>query len=189
MLNHKPLGEILLSAARKAKAVVATGTCATFGGIPAAENNPTGAISVPEFLKNNGIAKPTILLPGCPSHPDWMVGTLLYVHKFGIPPLDESGRPKMFFSRILHDKCPRFSDYERENFAERYGDEGCLFKLGCLGPITHADCTTRGWNSATNNCINAGAPCIGCAGPNFAIRADFPFYTKSRPRNTHEVTQ
>ena len=174
-------------AARKAKAVIAVGVCAAYGGIPAAENNPTGAQSVSEFLKKEGISKPVISIPGCPIHPDWLVGTLVHVLKFGIPALDESGRPKMFFGNLIHDKCPRFADYEREKFAKTFSDDGCLFKLGCLGPNTHSDCTVRLWNSGTNHCIKAGSPCIGCTSKEFAIKTSFPFFRKNDQLNRKET--
>jgi len=173
-------GEQLIRAAQKAKAVIAVGSCAAFGGIPGAENNPTGAVSVPQYLKDQHISTPTILTPGCPCHPDWLLGTVTYLLKLGMPPLDELGRPKAFYSRLVHDQCPRFADYERERFARTFGDEGCLFKLGCLGPITHTDCSVRPWNSGVNSCIRAGAPCIGCGGEQFAARAGMAFITKKR---------
>jgi hydrogenase small subunit len=168
-------------AARQAKAILCVGSCATSGGIPAAQNNPTGAIGVPAFLAQQSIGTPRISIPGCPAHPDWIVGTLAHVLKFGLPPLDELGQPKAFFARSIHEQCPRFTDYERENFARTFGAEGCLFKLGCAGPITKADCTLRQWNGGTNDCIRAGAPCIGCARAAFAARADFPFHLKNSP--------
>ncbi|MBI4662124.1 MAG: hydrogenase small subunit [Verrucomicrobia bacterium] len=168
----------LMRAARNAKAVLAVGSCAAFGGVPAAEHNPTGAISVPKFLASAGIQTPKILIPGCPAHPDWLLGTVVHVLKFGLPPLDAAGRPKAFYSKLIHDQCPRFADYEREKFARTFGEEGCLFKLGCLGPITHADCTVRHWNGGVNTCINAGAPCIGCAGEQFVARTNFPLLPK-----------
>ncbi len=186
IVGKEHLTKQVLRASRNAKAVIAIGTCASFGGIPAAENNPTGAVGLPDFLKSNGVSTPVITLPGCPAHPDWLVGTLVHVLKFGIPSLDDKGRPKMFFSRLIHDQCPRFADYERENFAGTFSDEGCLFNLGCLGPVTHADCTLRHWNSGTNCCINAGAPCIGCASENFAARASFPFYRKGEQNKGKE---
>ena len=179
VVGEEKVIEQVVRAAKNAKAVLAVGTCATFGGIPAAENNPTGAVSVPEYLKKQGISKPVISIPGCPAHPDWLVGTLVHVLKFGIPELDERGRPKMFFGRLVHDQCPRFADYEREKFAKTFSDDGCLFKLGCLGPVTHSDCTSRLWNSGTNYCITAGAPCIGCTSPEYASKQSFPFYRKS----------
>ena len=171
--------DLVIKAAQKAKAVVAVGTCATYGGIPAAENNPTGAVGTADFFKQENIKLPLILLPGCPTHPDWVVGTLVHVLEFGIPPLDSSGCPKMFYSKLVHDQCTRFADYERERFAKSFTDEGCLFKLGCLGPITYADCTVRHWNAATNSCIKAGAPCIGCSSKQFPGAVDFSFYRKS----------
>ena len=180
VFGGEPFGEQLLRAAKAARAVVAVGSCATFGGIPGADNNPTGAISAAQYLKNQGVSTPAILIPGCPCHPDWLLGTLAHVLKLGIPPLDALGRPKAFFSRLMHDQCPRFPDYERERFAKTFGEEGCLFKLGCLGPITHTDCALRQWNSGVNSCIRAGAPCIGCGGELFAAKASLPFITKKR---------
>jgi len=178
IMGHEPVTDIVEKAARNANAVLAIGTCAAHGGIPAAENNPTGAVSVPAFLKKKGIDTPVISIPGCPSHPDWLVGTIVHVLKFGLPALDEFGRPDMFFSKLVHDQCPRFADYEREKFASHFSDDGCLFELGCLGPITHADCTVRYWNGGANTCINAGAPCVGCASETFAAQSSLSFYLK-----------
>ena len=176
LFGHRPFEDVLLESAQQCQAVVAIGSCAASGGIPAAEGNPTGAVSVPAFLKSRGLKKPIISLPGCPCHPDWLVGTLVHVLKFGLPPLDALGRPTAYYGRLIHEQCPRFADYEREIFAKNFGDPGCLFKLGCLGPVTKADCTVRWWNGRTNTCINAGAPCIGCAWEDFARSASMPFY-------------
>ncbi len=179
LFGEEAFADQLTRAARAAKAVVAVGTCATSGGIPAAEGNATGATSIPAFLKHAGIQVPCIAIPGCPAHPDWIVGTIAHVLQFGIPALDELGRPKAFFGKLVHDQCPRFADYERENFAKKFGDDGCLFRLGCAGPLTKADCNLRQWNGGTNTCIKAGAPCIGCAWEGFAAKRDFPFYLKN----------
>lgn len=178
IMGEKPMNDWMVAAAKQARAILTVGTCASFGGIPAAENNPTGAVSVPEYLGSKGVAKPTIRLPGCPVHPDWVVGTLAHLLSFGMPELDTKGRPLMFFERTLHEQCPRFADYERERFAHTFGDPGCLFELGCVGPRTHSDCPSRLWNNRTNFCIQAGAPCVGCAAPEFAREARFPMYTK-----------
>jgi hydrogenase small subunit len=176
MIGHEPISTQVVRAAKNAGAVLAVGTCASFGGIPAAENNPTGAIDVVTHLKNEGVTTPVIRLPGCPAHPDWLIGTIVHVLKFGLPEMDELGRPTMFYGKLVHDQCPRFADYEREKFAHNFGEDGCLFKLGCLGTNTKADCTKRLWNSGTNSCINAGSPCIGCAWEGFAADADLAFY-------------
>jgi len=168
----------VLSAANNANAIIAIGTCASFGGIPAAEGNVTGATCVPKFLKKHGIVKPMIILPGCPVHPDWIIGSLAHLVQFGLPPLDDINRPKYFFSKLIHDQCPRFADYERQKFAKTFSEDGCLFKLGCLGPETHADCTIHKWNSGVSSCINAGAPCIGCANKDFPGKKSFSIYRK-----------
>jgi len=186
MVGHEPVTRQVLRAAKKAKAIVAAGTCASFGGIPGAENNPTGAVGVSDFLRGRGVSAPVINIPGCPMHPDWFVGTLVHVLEFGLPKLDDKGRPVMFFGGLVHDQCPRFADYEREHFATSFSDEGCLFKLGCLGPNTHADCTLRQWNSGCNYCIRAGAPCIGCTWEKFALKADLPFYRKAEQAGRKE---
>jgi hydrogenase small subunit len=178
--GDEPFGAQLLRAGNAAKAILTVGTCACFGGIPAAENNPTGSVSAAKYLKDNSVSAPQILVPGCPCHPDWLLGTVAHVLKLGIPPLDGLGRPKAFFSRLMHDQCSRFADYERERFAKTFGEPGCLFKLGCLGPITHTDCAVRQWNSGVNSCVRAGAPCIGCGGEQFAAKASLPFITKKR---------
>jgi hydrogenase small subunit len=179
LFGEETFAEQLSRAARNAKAILAAGTCASFGGIPAAENNPTGASSVAAWLDAQGIKVPRVLVPGCPPNPDWLVGTVVQLLKFGLPPLDAQGRPAMFFTRFLHDQCPRFSDYERERFAKTFGEKGCLFKLGCLGPITKTDCGQRFFNGV-NSCISAGAPCIGCCSEEFAAKAAMPFVTKER---------
>ena len=170
--------EQVVRAAKGADAVLAIGSCAAFGGIPAAEGNVTGAMNVADYLKERGVDKPVIRLPGCPSHPDWMVGTIVHVLEFGMPEMDEYGRPTMFYGKALHDQCPRYADFEAENFAAQFADDGCLFELGCLGPVTNADCTTRLWNGGTNSCIKANAPCIGCAGEDFALEKGTSFHRK-----------
>jgi len=178
VMGERPIIDVVAEAARSASHVIALGACACFGGIPGAEGNPTGAVSVPAFLESKGIQKPTLVIPGCPSHPDWFVGSLVHLTKFGLPPMDDLHRPLMFFGKTNHHSCPRFYDYERENFAKKFGDDGCLFELGCLGVVTYADCTLRDRNGGTNNCIKAGAPCVGCSSEIFALNKSLPFYRK-----------
>lgn len=180
MFGEEPFAEQLARAARNAKVVLTVGSCSSYGGVPAAENNPTGAIAVPAFLKNRQITTPIIRVPGCPIHPDWLVGTVVHALKFGVPPMDGLGRPLAYFSKSMHEQCPRFNHYELQNFAKTFGEEGCLFKLGCAGPITYTDCNIRSWNGGVNSCIRAGAPCIGCGGESFCAKASYPLITKDR---------
>ena len=167
-------------AARDALAVIALGTCASFGGIPAAPPNPSQCASVREVLKAEGITTPLINIPGCPPHPDWFVGTLASIILGGLPAadaLDEHLRPKAYYGKTIHENCPNRAWFDEQKFAKKLGDEGCLYELGCKGPITYSDCPLRRWNSGTNWVIGAGAPCNGCTQPEFADPS-LPFYEK-----------
>jgi hydrogenase small subunit len=146
-----------------AKAVINVGTCSAFGGIPAAKPNPTGAKAVKEILPQATM----INLPGCPPHPDWIIGTIAHVLLYGLPELDDQNRPKVFFSGLIHENCERRFYFENGQFAQDFGDEGCLFELGCKGPISHCDVSIRGWNGGVNWCCRSGGPCIGCTEPTY----------------------
>ena len=170
----------LESLGRNALVVVSLGTCSAFGGIPAASPNPTNCVSVEEVLKAANIDTPVVNIPGCPPHPDWFVGTLANILLFGLPEaedLDELGRPKAFYGQLIHENCPRRAYYDENKFAKKIGDPGCLYELGCKGPVTYADCPTRLWNNGVNWCIGSGSPCIGCVEPGFPDLLA-PFYQK-----------
>ncbi len=166
--------------AKDALAVIAMGTCASFGGIPASPPNPSGCVSVQKFFATKKINKPLINVAGCPPHPDWFVGTVAGIIMNGLPKaedLDDFLRPKLFYGKLIHENCPRRAYFDEGKFAKKFGDEGCLYELGCKGPITHADCPIRHWNSGTNWVIGAGAPCNGCTQPEFPNETA-PFYEK-----------
>jgi hydrogenase small subunit len=66
--------------APKAAAVMALGTCAAYGGIPAMRNNPTGAMGLRDYLGWDWVSRlgiPIVNLPGCPVQPDNITETLL----------------------------------------------------------------------------------------------------------------
>ncbi|MCG8618221.1 MAG: hydrogenase small subunit [Desulfobacterales bacterium] len=175
MLGEKPIADYLMDAAKTMSGAIAVGTCATHGGIPAAEGNLTGAVGLREFYKRKKLTPLLVDIPGCSVHPDWVWKTVIHLVRAGLPEL-VNGQPALFFQRKVHEICPRYHDFQQEIFAEKLGDKGCLFKLGCLGPDTLADCPTRWWNGGQTWCIDANAPCIGCASSMFAARKDFPFY-------------
>lgn len=156
--------------APKAKYVIAVGDCACFGGPSAAHPNPAGAKGVWDVIKT-----PVINIPGCPAHPDWMTGTFGHLLLYGLPELDSYHRPVMFFGKTIHDLCQRRQQFEDGIFAKYPGDPGCLYKVGCKGPVTHADCPIRQWNHYINWPVKAGSPCIGCASPQFPDGL-MPFY-------------
>ncbi len=148
--------------AEKAKMILAVGTCASFGGPTAAKPNITQAVSVQEFLN-----RAVINAPGCPAHPIWILGIFAYIVNFGMPDLDEEGRPLVFYSKNIHRHCPRQSFFCRGEFATRFGQEQCLFALGCRGPVTNTLCPFTRWNDSDNWPIGDNTTCIGCANKGF----------------------
>ncbi|MCK8601708.1 hydrogenase small subunit [Desulfoferrobacter suflitae] len=162
--------EAVTELAGGAAAVLCIGTCASFGGIPAGNPNPTSIRSVREIIGGS-----TINIPGCPPHPDWMVWTFAQLLAGLSPKLDSSGRPKELFSGKsgVHKKCPR---KEVDGKAATFGTDGlCLKKLGCRGPECKADCSTRLWNNGTNWCVGANAICLACTENGFPDKFS-PFY-------------
>ncbi|MHA3771217.1 NADH-quinone oxidoreductase subunit B family protein [Verrucomicrobiota bacterium sgz303538] len=161
--------------APKATAVVAAGTCATYGGIHAMENNPTGAMGLADYLGWKWRSKagiPIVNVPGCPVQPDNMMETLLYVlyQVAGLAPmipLDDQLRPTWLFGKTVHEGCDRGSYYEQGDFAHEYGSPKCLVKLGCWGPVVNCNVTKRGWMDGIGGCPNVGGICIACTMPGF----------------------
>jgi hydrogenase small subunit len=180
VIGHKPLADYLKQAAATMTAAVAIGSCACDGGIPGAEGNLTGAVGLQEFFARNKIDKTVVNIRGCSVHPDWVWHTIVHLVKIGLPELTGAGSPSRFFGRSIHETCSRYHDFQQEIFAEKLGDKGCLFKLGCLGPQTQADCASRWWNGGQTYCIDTNAPCIGCASPLFARAKNVPFYRTNR---------
>lgn len=163
--------------------VLAVGTCASYGGIPAGNPNPTIALGVEETLSYLGVPgrkrPPVINIPGCPSHPDWIVGTVAALLAGNMPELDGDGRPVELFGEHVHHYCPNRGGGDK---AKKLGDPGCLVGLGCNGQQTHADCPMRQWNASepggygVNWCIGAQNPCQGCTEPTFPDGMS-PFYS------------
>jgi hydrogenase small subunit len=169
-----------VSLARGALAIIAVGSCATFGGIPAARPNPTGCRGVKDVLEEEKIDVPFINISGCPPHPDWFVGTVAHILLYGLmgeDDLDELDRPKVFYGQLIHGNCPRRPYFDEGKFARQLGEEGCLYELGCKGPFTYSDCPLRHWNGGVNWVIGAGSPCFGCTEPSFPDITG-PFYEK-----------
>nr|WP_198319323.1 hypothetical protein [Actinopolyspora erythraea] len=161
--------------APKALGVVATGTCATYGGIHAMAGNPTGAMGVPDYLGWQWKSKaglPIVCVPGCPVQPDNMSETLLYLlyqvaGQAPMIPLDDALRPKWLFSATVHEGCDRGGYYEQGQFTEHYGTPECLVKIGCWGPVVQCNVAKRGWMNGIGGCPNVGGICIGCTMPGF----------------------
>jgi hydrogenase small subunit len=166
-----------------AAATIAIGTCATWGGIPAAEGNPTGAMSVMDFLGKDyrsAFGLPVINIPGCAPQGDNFTETvfavLLFLQGLGpLPTFDELGRPAWLFRDTVHQGCTRAGFYEEGIFARRYGDPECLVEIGCWGPIVNCNIVQRGAINHMGGCMRAGGVCIACTMPGFPDKFS-PFY-------------
>jgi hydrogenase small subunit len=161
--------------APKAWAVIAIGTCATYGGIHAMSGNPTGAMGLPDYLGWKWKSKanvPIVCVPGCPVQPDNFMEVLLYLlyQAAGLAPmipLDDALRPKWLFGQTVHEGCDRAGYYEQADFAKEYGTPECIVKLGCWGPVVQCNVGKRGWMAGIGGCPNVGGICIGCTMPGF----------------------
>ena len=150
--------------AARAKYVVAVGTCAAYGGIAASSPphgvNPTGAQAVSAVVRDT----PIINVPGCPPHPDWIVGTIASLLRGSVPARDSRGRPRKYFSTTICERCP---------CDDGHNEQGCLEDRGCKGAVTLGNCPLKKWNNAqpdrpgVNWCIGARSPCQGCTEPRF----------------------
>jgi hydrogenase small subunit len=161
--------QMLEETAKDAAAVIAVGSCAAFGGLPQADPNPTGAVSVSDIIQD----KPIVNVSGCPPIPTVITGVLAHFLTFGtLPELDQYQRPKVFYGQSIHDRCYRRPFYDKGLFAESFDDEGakagwCLYKLGCKGPTTYNACATAKWNQGTSWPVESGHGCLGCSEPRF----------------------
>lgn len=161
--------DLLQEAAANALAVVAIGSCASFGGLPKANPNPTGAVSVMDLVKD----KPVLNLPGCPCNAVNLTATVVHFLTFGaLPEMDIQHRPLFAYGARIHDNCPRRGHFDRGEFVAKWGDEGhrkgwCLYKMGCKGPVTFHNCPAVGFNDNTSWPIKSGHGCIGCSEAGF----------------------
>ena len=169
--------------APKAAAVIAIGTCATWGGIPAAINNVTDSMSVGDWLGpdyRSALGLPVVNIPGCSpvgdNFTETVAVTLLFLQGIGpAPELDELGRPQWLFGETVHRGCLRAGYYEEGTFAEKFGDKECLVEVGCWGPVVQCNITSRGAINHMGGCMNVGGACIGCTMPGFPDKFT-PFY-------------
>ena len=169
-----------------AAAAIAIGTCATWGGIPASHGNPTGAMSLMDFLGKDyrsAFGVPVVNIPGCAPIGDNFTETvaaiLYFLQGFGpLPEFDELGRPAWLFGETVHRHCVRGAYYEEGEYAKEFGDPECLVEIGCWGPVVNCNITSRGAINHVGGCMNAGGACIGCTMPGFPDKFT-PFYKRA----------
>ena len=166
--------ELVREAAEGAAAVIAIGSCASWGGIQSADPNPTGAVGTHTVIPDTLV----INIPGCPASPYNFISTVLYLLTFGRPPeLDRENRPKFAYGRLIHENCERRPHFDAGRFALEFGDEGhrqgfCLYKIGCKGPETYANCPSLGFGDVGFGSwpVGTGHPCYGCTEKETAFR-------------------
>lgn len=166
MVAGKPIVQHIREAAENAAAVIAIGSCASWGGVPVTGGNPTGAVSLSEALGG----KPVINIPGCPPNPQNFLATVVHLITFNsAPKLDAEGRPTFAYGRLIHEHCERRPHFDAGRFAKEFGDEGhrngwCLYHLGCKGPETYGNCSTLEFCDIGGGIwpVGIGHPCYGC---------------------------
>lgn len=170
--------DIAKEVAGNAMANIAVGTCACFGGLPAASPNPTGAVGIREAVGGT-----VVNIPGCPMNVENFTATVVHFLTFGsLPALDSLGRPLFAFGKLIHNNCERRPHFDAGQFVRKWGDEGhrigwCLYEMGCKGPMAYQNCPTIRWNEGVSWPVQAGHPCIACATPN-NWDAAYPFYRR-----------
>jgi hydrogenase small subunit len=165
-IGGKTAMDILKECAADAAAIIAIGSCASWGGMPSTPPNPTGASPVNAIITD----KPIVTIPGCPPNPYNFLSTVVHFLTFGsLPKLDEKGRPLFAYSRLIHENCERRAHFDAGRFAMEFGDEGhrkgyCLYKLGCKGPETYANCPSILFGDVGSGSwpVGTGHPCFGC---------------------------
>ena len=175
----RPMRDLIEALAHKARYVVAVGTCAAYGGIPAGGSNPTESCGLQydgteasgllgaDYRSEAGL--PVVNIAGCPVHPGWVTDTLAAISADAMDEahMDGVGRPRSYADHLVHHGCPRNEYYEFKASAEKTGDLGCMMEhMGCLGTQAHADCNTRLWNGE-GSCLRGGYACVNCTAPGF----------------------
>jgi len=175
------------------KTLIALGTCATHGGIPALANSysneellqrifstettdPADALpddGVPEILERcqalDELIKVDVYLPGCPPHPDQIYGALTALLEGR--PLEDSGKSVCNDCPTIREGKGQLKNLRRFLQPPHYGtpDEP-LDKMRCLleqGLLCMGSVTRAGCGGdvGTPRCIAARVPCRGCSGP------------------------
>jgi len=171
MIAGRTVLDILKESAKECAAIIAIGSCASWGGVPSADPNPTGATPVHKVLADAGIKTPVINIPGCPPNPYNFLSTVLYYVTFKkLPELDDKARPIFGYGRLIHENCERRPHFDAGRFATEFGDDNhrkgyCLYKLGCKGPETFNNCPSLlfGDTGAGTWPVGTGHPCFGCS--------------------------
>ena len=174
-INRQPKKELVAELARKARFVIAVGTCASFGGIGADgeieatglqfHKDQLGGFLGQGYTSRGGL--PVVNLPGCPCHNEVVGGALTALAVGARMPLTQFNSPVDYYGMLIHQGCMRNEYHEYRVEDTDFGDKGCLFfHLGCRGPLTHGPCNKLLWGRRSSK-TRVGVPCVGCTRPDF----------------------
>ncbi len=190
-IRNEENARIALEMRKKCKILVAVGSCANFGGIPALANlytlpdlmdtvyrktKSTEAADNPSLdlppLKDrvyalSEVVKVDVGLPGCPTTPELIAQAITALL---------AGKSITLTERSVCDDCPTKREKKVISTLKRpldkadlqpgqsYEEVRCLMEQGylCLGPATRTGC---GGSDKIPRCIRAYMPCRGCFGP------------------------
>ena len=179
MVGGRVFKDIVREVCDGALATIAVGSCAFDGGAPAAAGGPTGAVGVAQVVPGCQLVN----LPGCPLNVENLTTTIVHYLTFAQwPTTDGRGRPLFAYGGLIHNQCERRPHFEFGEFAAAWGDEGsqkgwCLYRMGCKGPETTANCPTIRYSDGTSWPVKGGHGCVGCTTPHF-WDAMSPFYQR-----------
>lgn len=186
--EHKKLAQEMR---KKCKTLIALGSCACFGGIPAlanqyntqeilekvyrdsvsTETNGMPTEQIPALTDRiyavHEVVPVDMALPGCPTTPEMVAGALLALLE---------GKPFPLSNKSVCDECPTRREKKAVSTLKRrleapeftpgkpLNEMRCLMEQGflCLGPATRGGC---GGSDGVPRCIRAYMPCEGCFGP------------------------
>jgi len=179
LVGGRTFRSIVEEVCSRALVTIAVGSCAFDGGLPGANGGPTGAVGVGSVVPRARV----INLPGCPMNVQNLTATIVHYITFGDwPATDRLGRPYFAYGQLLHDQCERRAHFDAGEYVVSWGDEAarkgwCLYKMGCKGPETFANCPTVRFNDRTSWPVKAGHGCVGCTMPRFWDQMT-PFYRR-----------
>ena len=161
-------------------ATIAIGTCAAFGGLPAAAPEPDRrAVGVADAVPG---VKNLINLSACPANVENLTALdrlLPDLQALAAARLATAGRSSPTASRSTTTasgaRTSTPGSTSRPGATRATATGYCLYKMGCKGPVTFQNCPNVRWNGGTNWPIGCGHPCIGCAEPDFWDKMT-PFY-------------
>jgi F420-non-reducing hydrogenase small subunit len=178
--------------------IIALGTCATHGGIPALINrfgngplldtyyrhsittdkgpDPDDPV-LPPFLDRSYALdekiKVDIMLPGCPPHPDWIAEAVTALLEGRAPDLPTKSVcdtcPTIRSGKGALRKIRRFTDNAHYDPSEPVNKMNCLLEQGLTCMGPVTRAGCAGKSGEAPQCIRARVPCQGCYGP---VRTD-----------------